>query len=343
MPSTQDLDAQAPSAPLQNERVHLIDVGPLFDNDEPAREQVIKGIRRACLETGFFYVHNTRISDDLIGATLEQMQRFFSLDDADPRKSVARSSLGPGGTGWGPMFAEPAYQPGTVAHLESFDLSPPTEWVGNQEQAAKLGIYPNLWPDLPGFREVVQAYYLAARELGHALFGALAEAMGLSREFFSTRATAHAPSTMRLLNYPGQRRVSDRSNVGIAAHTDFECFTIMYQTAPGLELTDTRGQWYEAPANIGQFTVILGDMLERLSNGRWAATGHRVGITPWQRFSIILFNALDGDCPVAPLPQFVEAGRDPRYPATTQGGHIEEQIRRAEGYRDSDTMSYKED
>jgi isopenicillin N synthase-like dioxygenase len=316
---------------------------PLFENDAPARERVSTEIRRACLETGFFYIHNTCISDDLIGATLEQMQRFFSLHDDDPRKRAAHSSLGPGGTGWGPMFCEPAYQPGTVAHLESFDLSPPMEWVGNQEQAAKLGIYPNLWPNLPGFREVVDTYYLAARQLGQALFEAFADAMGLPREFFVTRATRHAPSTMRLLNYPGQRRVSDRSNVGIAAHTDFECFTIMYQTAPGLELTDNAGRWWQAPANIGQYTVILGDMLERLSNGQWPATGHRVGITPWQRFSIILFNALDGDCPVAPLPQFVEAGRVPEYPATTQGGHIEEQIRRAEGFRDPETRSYTED
>jgi isopenicillin N synthase-like dioxygenase len=344
MPSTQELDVAAPSARLEKQRLHLIDVGPLFGSaggeaGEAARGAVIAQIRKACRETGFFYIHNTCISDDLIGATLEQMQRFFSLDDSDPAKRCALNKLSAGGTGWGPMFEEPAYQPGTVAHLESFDMSPPMEWIGDEGVAASLGIYPNLWPGLPGFKTVAEIYYLSARELSEALFEALAEAMGLPRAYFRNKATRKAPSTMRFLNYPGSAVTSDRSNVGIAAHTDFEFFTLMYQTAPGLGLTDINGQWCDAPANVGQFTVILGDMMERLTNGEFPATGHRVGITPWQRYSIILFNALDGDCEVAPLPEFTSEERPARYAATTQSRHIEEELKRAEEFRESERIS----
>ena len=344
MPSTLELNVAAPSARLAEQHLHLIDVGSLFDTvngpeTTPARSRVIQQIRKACRETGFFYIHNTNISDDLIGATLEQMHRFFSLDDSDPAKRCALNRLCAGGTGWGPMFEEPAYQPGTVAHLESFDISPPMGWIGDEGLAASLGIFPNLWPALPGFRNVAESYYLAARELGEVLFGALAEAMGLPGEFFHDKATAKAPSTLRFLNYPGSVVKADNSNVGIAAHTDFECFTLMYQTAPGLELTDINGQWCEAPANVGQFTVILGDMIERLTNGQFPATGHRVGITPWQRYSIILFNALDGDCDVFPLPEFTGKDRPPRYAATTQGRHIEEELKRSEEFRESERIS----
>ena len=344
MPSTLELDAAAPSARLDEQRLHLIDVGPLFgipggELGEETRAGVIEKIRKACRETGFFYIHNTCISDDLIGATLEQMHRFFSLDDSDPAKRCALNTLSAGGTGWGPMFEEPAYQPATVAHLESFDMSPPMNWIGDEDVAASLGIYPNLWPALPGFSAVAETYYLAARELSETLFEALAEAMGLTRGFFRNRATRNAPSTMRFLNYPGSAVPSNRSNVGIAAHTDFECFTLMYQTAPGLELTDIDGKWWDAPGNVGQFTVILGDMMERLTNGEFPATGHRVGITPWQRYSIILFNALDGDCEVVPLPGFASEERPPRYAATTQSRHIEEELKRAEEFRELERIS----
>jgi isopenicillin N synthase-like dioxygenase len=54
-------------------------------------------------------------------------------------------------------------------------------------------------------------------------------------------------------------------------------------TATGLELTNVEGNWCEAPGDIGTFTVILGDMVEQLSNNYLKATGHRVVNTPWMR------------------------------------------------------------
>ena len=53
--------------------------------------------------------------------------------------------------GWGPIFGEPADQPGTVAHVESFDLG---QQLGRKQFKA-LGIEPNVWPDVPGFRDAV--------------------------------------------------------------------------------------------------------------------------------------------------------------------------------------------
>ena len=201
---------------------------------------------------------------------------------------------------------------------------------------AALHIYPNMWPEQPGFRPTMERFYLAARLLGDALFEVFAEVLGMPTDYFATRATRRAPSTMRLLHYPGTERPSMKSNVGIAAHTDFECFTLILQTAPGLELTDAHGHWREAPSTPGQFIVILGDMMERLSNGAFKATGHRVGITPWERYAVILFNALDGDCEVTPLPAFVTDGNPAAYPSVTQAEHIAAEIQRAQGLLESD-------
>ncbi len=83
------------------------------------------------------------------------------------------------------------------------------------------------------------------------------------------------------------------------ARTDFECFTIMNQTAAGLELTDTQGQWC------------------------------RVVNTLWTRYSLILFFALDGDYTVAPLPQFVSEECPAAYAPVTQDEHIAAELAHA--------------
>jgi hypothetical protein len=55
----------------------------------------------------------------------------------------------------------------------------------------------------------------------------------------------YAPRTMRMLRYPANDTPADSRNVGISAHTDFESFTILCQTARGLELTDATGHIWQ--------------------------------------------------------------------------------------------------
>jgi len=186
---------------------------------------------------------------------------------------------------------------------------------------------------VPGCRNANLAYYAQTTRMGRALSQAYAEMRGLERNFTNERSREKAPRTMRLLHYPANDAPVDKRNVGIAAHTDFECFTIMNQTASGLELTDVNGHWCEAPSDLGAFTVVLGDMMERFSNGWLKATGHRVVNTPWTRYSMILFFAVDGDHTVEALPQFVSEENPARYDPVTQGEHIARELKRSNAYR----------
>ena len=173
----------------------------------------------------------------------------------------------------------------------------------------------------------------AVTSLGRALSEVFSGMLGMDRDFINRHSGERAPRTLRLLHYPANDRPADGRNVGIAAHTDFECFTIMYQSAAGLELTNVEGEWCAAPADIGSFTVILGDMLERFSNGHLKATGHRVINTPWTRYSMVLFFAVDGDFEVAPLPGFSGPGKPARYRPVTQDEHIRIELERASANR----------
>ena len=59
------------------------------------------------------------------------------------------------------------------------------------------------------------------------------------------------------------------------------------------------------------------------------ATGHRVPDTPWERWSLVLFFALDGDFVVRPLPRFVSAERPAAYEPVSQDEHIRAELDRA--------------
>ena len=335
MPSTEQLNQFQAADDLPPERLPDIDVGALFERDPLGRSRVVEAIGSACREPGFFRIYNTSIPQPLIDGLLLQMRSFFDLDDDDPIKRAVDSRVNPGGNGWGPIGTEPAYQPGTIAHVESFDCGPRLTAYRPDEDPAAHGVSPSVWPDLPGFHETTRAYWDAAERLGTVLLGALAEALGLEPDFFVARCGERARKTLRLLHYPGlPDGGGEPGRVGIAAHTDFECVTLMYQTAPGLELTDAHGRWFRVPGEPDRFTVILGDMLERWTNGSLRATGHRVAVTPWPRYSVILFFAVDPEHVIAPLPQFVSEANPPRYAPTTQGEHIKAELERARRNRD---------
>ena len=337
MPSTEHLSQSEAEGDLPPEQVPDIDVGALFEGDAAGRARVVEAIGRACREPGFFRIHNTCIPQTLVDGLLAQMRGFFDLADDDPVKRAVHNGANAAGNGWGPIGEEPAYQPGTVAHVESFDCGPRLSAYRPDEDPAAYGVNATVWPDLPGFHTTTRAYWDAASRLCAALGEAFAGALGLEPAFFTARCTERARKALRLLHYPGlPDGAVPPGRVGIAAHTDFECFTLMYQTAPGLELTDARGRWFRVPGEPDRFTVILGDMLERWTNGSLLATGHRVALTPWKRYSVILFFAVDPEHVIAPLPQFVSEAQPARYAPTTQGDHIRDELERARRNRDEE-------
>src|SRR5208337_2509415 len=122
----------------------------------------------------------------------------------------------------------------------------------------------------PGFADDVGSYYSYAMGVGHILMGAFALALGLPEHHFHAFLTKPT-SQLRLIHYPkNDLRVSD-NNLGIGSHTDYECFTLLHSTRPGLQVVDVSGKWVEAPPVPGAYVVNIGDMLEAWSNGRFVA------------------------------------------------------------------------
>ncbi|MCP5775935.1 isopenicillin N synthase family oxygenase, partial [Klebsiella pneumoniae] len=78
-----------------------------------------------------------------------------------------------------------------------------------------------------------------------------------------------APSQLRLIHYPYNPEVQDAE--GIGAHTDYECFTLLLPTAPGLQVLNKTGEWIDIPLIENTLVMNIGDMMEILSNGKYLA------------------------------------------------------------------------
>jgi isopenicillin N synthase-like dioxygenase len=183
-------------------------------------------------------------------------------------------------------------------------------------------LVPNQWPDwIPGFEAEVMTYYDAVTAVGQRLFHAFTVALGLPEDFFAKLSTK-SPSQLRLLHYPPNDRPMDNDNLGIGAHSDFECFTILHQNAPGLQVMNAADEWVAAPPIPGTFIVNVGDLIEGWTNGRFKATQHRVVNTGKNRYSMPLFVTVDYHTAVEPLPQFVSAENPPKYNRIVAGDHL---------------------
>ena len=307
---------------LEQEKTHgafrelpEVDVAGLYASDVEERRVAAKQLGAACREAGFFYLTGHRVSEALIEQLLRQASAFFGqtseqkLEHYIGKSHNHRGYVPPG---------EEVFYGGERDQKESFDLC-----FESPDDDVSLRRHPffgaNVWPALPGFRDTVSGYYAAVFELGRTLLRGFALALDLPETFFDQFVTA-PPSQLRMLHYPPNP--APEVTVGIGAHTDYECFTILLPTRPGLEVMNGAGEWIDAPPRAGSFVVNIGDTLEMWTNGDLTATSHRVRKVAEERFSFPLFFSCDYDVEVAPLPQFVSAGRPARYPAVKAGEHL---------------------
>ena len=246
--------------------IPVVDAGALVGGESAARRALCDAIGEACRGTGFFYVTGHGVPESLIAATYEQAARFHALpDDEKHRYHIAKSR---NHRGYVPPGEEDYGDEPGAGRKESFDLAADLPADDPDFVAGYRFLGPNVWPNLSGFREIVAGYYEAVMALGRGLLPAFALALGLPEDAFAPMFTKPT-SNLRLLHYPapepGHR--SDRLRLGIGSHTDSECFTILHQTKPGLQVMSVDGRWIDVTPLPGSFVVNVGDTLETWTNG----------------------------------------------------------------------------
>lgn len=275
--------------------VPVVDIAALGSGDEAAEARTIAALKEAASQVGFLHVTGHGIAPAVIERLQSAAKHFFAQPEAVKRASyIGRST---NHRGYVPEGEETLGE-GKRDRKEAFDLALDLPAAAVPPAHPMLG--PNQWPELPGFREDVMAYYGAVFAVGQRLLGGFARALGQPAEALGRLVTT-PPSQLRLIHYPHDPAAADAP--GIGAHTDYECFTLLLCSGPGLEVMNQAGEWIDAPPVPGALVVNIGDMLEYWSGGQFVATSHRVRKVAEERWSFPLFFALDYDTELRPLGQ----------------------------------------
>ncbi|KAJ3836648.1 hypothetical protein F5878DRAFT_624630 [Lentinula raphanica] len=311
--------------------IPIIDVSQITNHDPSIRRTLALEIRTACIEVGFFYVINHGIPENLVEEFLSQTKEFFALPLESKLKIENKTT--PNLMGYSALLSGNNDPNGGGDFQEGFEFTAePLDNSGQKSNVNSIGR--NTWPSgLPKFREAALRYYDAVVNLGKSLFPIFALALELDEHFFDEK-TNNAAALMRSLRYPPQENLKDEHVIGIGAHTDWECFTILWQE-PGiqaLQVLNSEKQWIDAPPIPGTFVINLGDQFARWTNGIFKSTVHRaINKSDGCRYSIPLFVGANWDAKLDPIPGCVSSDRPLRYEVITAGEYVKAKL--AETYK----------
>lgn len=297
----------------------VIDLSGLFTGSDEDKARVASELGAAARTSGFFYIRNHGIPQDLIDALFAASKQFHE----QPRSIKMKNWCGftTNHRGYVPFEENGTKFPKKINFNEAWDMSYEAPADHPDYLAGWRMTGPNVWPDIPGWKDTVSTYYDAVFNLGLRMLDALALELGVPTEELTQHITCPT-SQLRLLRYIENDMPKSDEVVGIDAHSDFECFTILLQGGPGLQVMNAEDVWIEAPPLEGCFVVNIGDVFEAWSGGRFKSTQHRVVNIGKERYSAPLFFGLDYHAIIEPLEKFRTPEAIEKYPPTKAGDHL---------------------
>ncbi|MFA6219731.1 MAG: 2-oxoglutarate and iron-dependent oxygenase domain-containing protein [Erythrobacter sp.] len=278
-------------------------------------ESIADELGRSFREYGFAVIRDHGIAQDLIDRAEALSKAFFALPDEV--KQAYHIPGGGGARGYTPFGVEKA-KDAKVHDLKEF-------WHVGRELPAGHPLAQfmadNIWPgEVEGFRETFTELYAAFEAAGGRVLEGIALHLGLDREFFAP-TVKDGNSVMRLLRYPPLEGAEAEGAIRAAAHGDINTITLLLGAQEaGLELLTRQGEWKAVAVPEGGLVINVGDMLDRLTNGRLRSTTHRVvnprGEAAYRaRYSMPFFLHFRPDYVIETLPGCIDPARPEDHPA----------------------------
>ncbi|HEU4592268.1 MAG TPA: 2-oxoglutarate and iron-dependent oxygenase domain-containing protein [Steroidobacteraceae bacterium] len=305
----------------------MSDAVPTLDARAAAAAHFAHDLAAAYAEYGFVIIQNHGIDKQVIDQCLACFRRFFALPDAEKRRYQLPN--GGGARGYTPFGIETAK--GARHHdLKEFwhvgrELPPGHRYARDMA--------PNIWVEgIAGFRESTLSLYEAFDALGRRLLAPIARTIGLPENYFDDKVN-YGNSVLRVIHYPPMPPEPTPS-VRAGAHEDINVITLLLGAEePGLEVLSKKGEWLPINPAPGSLVCNVGDMLQRLTNGRLRSTTHRVVNPPRERaskarYSLPFFLHFNPDFLIETLPQCVDAQHPDQFPVPiTAHDFLQERLR----------------
>ena len=256
-------------------------------------------IDAACRRHGFFVVTGHGIDRTLFDDLEDASRRFFAVP-AEDKAEIAMARAGRAWRGWFPPGGEltAGVPDGKEGIYFGAELGPEHPRVAAGTPLHGANLFPS---DPPELRPLVLAVLDELTSLGQRLLRLVARGLGLDAGWFEHTVTSDPTILFRIFHYPAAGEVAG-AEWGVQEHTDYGLLTILRQDdVGGLEVRGPDG-WIEVPPAPDAFVCNIGDMLERMTGGRYRSTPHRVRRPARSRLSFPFFFDPSWDAEIVPIP-----------------------------------------
>jgi isopenicillin N synthase-like dioxygenase len=310
---------------LQDMGIPSVDLSDFIHGSLEQKRAFVNALGNAYEGIGFVAVRNHLIDERTVEILYEEVQKFFSLPEEVKKKYEVKELAGQRGyTSFGREHAKGS----NAGDLKEF-------WHFGQEVEGVDPIkseYPdNIFVDeMQEFNRIGLKAYRDLENTGKYMLRAIALYLGLEETYFDDKIK-NGNSILRPIHYP-PITAEPQSAVRAGQHEDINLITLLIgASADGLEVLNKKNEWVAVTALPDHIVVNVGDMLQRLTNGKLKSTTHRVVNPPrekWgsSRFSIPFFLHPRSEMSLACLPSCVPAGEKPQWEPITAGEFLNERL-----------------
>lgn len=307
--------------------VPSLDLADFCNGDYETKMNFVARLGEAYSNIGFVAIRNHFLIEDVRHRLYGAIREFFSLPDAVKVKYEIPGLAGQ--RGYTSKGREHAKGRNTGDLKEFYHIG--QELSGD----ASLKGYPaNVWPlEVPEFKSASLEAFRALEKTGMCMLEAIALFLGLEETYFDDKVR-EGNSILRPIHYypiEDPDAVAEDA-VRAAEHGDINLITLlMGASAEGLEVLRRDGKWIAITALPEQLVVNVGDMLERLTNGKLRSTIHRVVNPPRERmhmarYSIPFFMHPVSDMDLSCLGNCVDGQRPKLFEDITAGEFLDQRL-----------------
>jgi len=300
----------------------MTSVIPTFDLEEwksanaQRRAQMGAELDAALRQTGIFLLRGHGVAAELTGRMRREGHAMLQLPAAQKMKYMVSRPYDNGWRGLGALQASAAHGVRSAPDLHEAYHMGPQHRTGD----AKFDwlYYPdNKWPsEMPGFQATATEYTDNMTRVTLEVEEVLATVLGLASDFFTSRSR-RATWTQNVNWYPSFQAVGSvqEGQMRVGPHTDFGTLSLLDRQpgVGGLEVWNEEDGWFAPQYQIGTIAVVLGDLMNLWTDGRWRALRHRVlapsAKAPGEELvSLVFFFEADPEAQINPLPAPVGGG-----------------------------------
>jgi len=306
-----------------------LDLETYVNGTAEERKRFSDAIGQAFNQTGFVTITNHGLSKELIDNLYKQVKAVFDLPEEIKLKYEKPELDGQRGyTSKGKETAKGFKTPDLKEFWQIGQTVTDGDPVKNE--------YPEnvMIEEVPEFNTVTREVYQKLETAGKQLLRAIAVYLGLDEHYFDAQVH-NGNSILRTLHYfPIEDPDSVPADaVRAGAHEDINLITLLIgASADGLELLTRENEWFPVKAHGEDVVVNVGDMLQRLTNGKLKSTTHRVVNPPRElmktsRYSVPFFLHPKSEMDLTCLESCIDEQHPKQFSDMTAGEYLDERLR----------------